>query len=783
MLILFKPFGMLEEWIISLFLLIDSVVYGFFSKLYSLFLDLATARIFKMEVFENVIYNLYIIFGVVALFIIAFSILQNMFNPDSVEKGTKNTFDVIKRLVLAVGLTCTISFFFDFLYDFQFSILTNNVIQKATIGGIGAGNIGDKITYTDTDGTQKEIEVDITEEEIGKAGLQLYGNSMAYYVLSGFIYDNDIDGDGDVVVNASKYFDVGTGTIMGVIGCIGGVAVTGVLAMTGVGIPAAATTAAGTAAICTGGVVAGIIVNDVLETVTAEEFSWNFTVNHLFLQLGEFKYLSAFSSAVSNGEMTYTFILSTIAGCILLYMLFSFCLDLGVRAAKLAFYQMVAPISFLLSIVPKNKDLMSNWFKLVITTWVEVFIRVLCLCGVALLVSNLNFVDLDSLGFVARAIIILGLITFAKQFPKLLGEVTGIKSANLKLGIKDKLAEGGAFTAGAIIGGGATALTRNLTNKWGNKKNWQNENGEVTAGSVLKNLGAGLTSGIAGGLSASARSGKAGINAKSSKDMRTAAGTGAKGAVDAREKRAAYKARHGGGVIDYGAFRSGDFKGAITGGVIGSHISDIGYGIGGWAGLNNIDSLVASNKLISEIQSQRKAIDNEARDLIIGDLAKHKGKSDYDNVFGSTYNMAELEQLEAILQEAKASGSAADIQKAQHDFDGYVKKWQDTLIDQTLIGAADWKRLATGTVAEQKMVAELSKVRMASDKYRETVSRNASESFISGLTDYTDIIDKEKAITHSHATMDTIKDAMKIAQTENARKINEIKQREEETKK
>jgi len=587
MLLLFSPFALVEEGLISLLMLIDAKIYGLFAKLYSLYLDLAMARIFDISTFDNVIKNVYVIFGVIALFIVVFSLLQAMVNPEDVSKGTKTTKDVIKRLILCVGLTCVVPFAFDFLYDFQFSLLKFQVIPKTMIGIQGSDNISYSEEYTDGEGNQGTISGQINASDFTKSGLQVYGNQMAFYVLNGFFFANDLDSDGtpdEVIVEASEHFGSDNGLVGGAIGCIGGVVITGILALTGVGIPAAATTGAGTAAICAGGVVAGVVIDGALETITAEEFSWRAVSQNLIPYFGEFDLIAPFSEAVVNGTMSYTPIISTIAGIIMLYMMFSFCLDLGVRAAKLVFYQIMAPISFLLSILPKNKDLMSTWFKAVLSTWAEVFVRIICVCGAALLISNLNFDELSNFGLIARAIIVLGIVAFAKQAPKLFGEVTGIKSANIKLGIKDKLAAGGAFTAGAIVGGGATAFTRNLTNKWAHADNWKNKDGKVTAGSVMKNIGSGLLSASAGTASAQFRAGKAGINAKSFKDMTGAATSGAKGAETARDKRAAYKASHGDSFIPY-VEKDANGKSHINGAAWG-HVTDTVRNVGEWAGFS-----------------------------------------------------------------------------------------------------------------------------------------------------------------------------------------------------
>ena len=65
-------------------------------------------------------------------------------------------------------------------------------------------------------------------------------------------------------------------------------------------------------------------------------------------------------------------------------------------------------------------------------------------------------------GLIVLAIILMGLLAFAKQAPKMLGEMLGLDSGNIKLGIKDKLKAGGFFAAWAAIGAGGLALGRNV---------------------------------------------------------------------------------------------------------------------------------------------------------------------------------------------------------------------------------------------------------------------------------------------------------------------------------
>ncbi|MBQ4060963.1 MAG: hypothetical protein IJY87_04090 [Bacilli bacterium] len=601
-----------SEAIVSFLLLIDSKIYGLFAEMYTLYIQLARAQIFDISAFDFFVNNVYVIFGVVALFILAFFLLQGMINPDDSGAGTKSIKQFVTRFVTALFLTFLVPTMFSFLYDVQDSLISWQVIPKLVLSEKGYSNPTQDVTvvYRDEEGNplykddcdpsvSDDCEELTTTEQVDISGTMLNsgGYGIAYHVLNGFLYPTgSVE---DVIVDASDYFNEETGFWATWGGCAvaagGTVLAAGITAIvtyftggTATGFAAALTGKTGTiaAAACVAAAGIGYTVNEIGETVTAKEYSWNNAVVAM-QYAGDFSSITPFSDAVVDGHMTYTPIVSTIAGLILLYMVFSFCLDLGVRAAKLVFYQIMAPISFLISTIPSKKDLMSNWFKAVMTTWLEVFIRIFCVCGVALLIRELNFDAFSGMGLIAKAIIVLGLVTFAKQFPTILGDLTGIKSGNLKLGIKEKLATGGAFAAGAIIGGGATAFARNLTNKWGNKENWKNKDGKVTAGSILKNIGGGLASASAGAASGQFRAGKAGLNAKSFADMKGAAGSGAAQAVNARDKRAAYKASHGGAWVGFETDASG--KPHLTGTAFG-HVSDTVSHVGEWAGIGTGDT-------------------------------------------------------------------------------------------------------------------------------------------------------------------------------------------------
>ena len=146
---------------------------------------------------------------------------------------------------------------------------------------------------------------------------------------------------------------------------------------------------------------------------------------------------------VENGQAKYNNFISLIVGCFAAYCLIIFCFDLGVRCAKLAFFQIIAPIPALLYIIPGKESTFKSWAKEVLNTFLEVFVRV----GVIYFITYAFYLiskaldngsllgDLASptsaTGVMVNLFIILGLLVFALRAPKLICDLLGIKADGL----------------------------------------------------------------------------------------------------------------------------------------------------------------------------------------------------------------------------------------------------------------------------------------------------------------------------------------------------------------
>lgn len=173
-----------------------------------------------------------------------------------------------------------------------------------------------------------------------------------------------------------------------------------------------------------------------------------------------------------NYVMTYTTIFSTITGVVMILLLIVFCFDIAIRSVKLGFLRMLAPVPIISRIDPKKgKEVFDKWVKTCINTYLDLFIRLLAIYFAIFVITqiiDLRFVDAvtgQEMGEVnpfVKVFIILGALMFAKQLPKLIEDLTGMKmDGKFTLNPMSKLREvplvgAGVTTAAALAGGAYT---------------------------------------------------------------------------------------------------------------------------------------------------------------------------------------------------------------------------------------------------------------------------------------------------------------------------------------
>ena len=382
------------------FAFLDRPAYWLLGLVYELFFNVASADLFANATVMKFYGRVQLILGVFMMFQLAMTILRGIVNPDSFTDTKSGAGNLITRIITALVLLTMLmpinvsprneyetqihnnGLLFGTLYSLQHRLLANN-----TLGRLVLGVDADSSNYLSPK-TKKEE-------------LQQSARIFTSTILKGFYRINLLpeserpkheDGKDDAVFNANrvcqdiddkmleKYtrVDADPGEIIG-------------------------------------------MVNETCET----DFN---ILNHIpgvNLFAGSKMYVFAYMPFISM-----------IVAYIFVFILLSFTVDVAVRAVKLAILRLIAPIPIISYMDPKgSKDSAFNsWVKTLTSTYLDLFIRLASVYFVIFLIEDIIKNGLyinQSGGLVGRlsfVIICIGLFIFAKQAPKFIKDVLGLKN-------------------------------------------------------------------------------------------------------------------------------------------------------------------------------------------------------------------------------------------------------------------------------------------------------------------------------------------------------------------
>lgn len=163
--------------------------------------------------------------------------------------------------------------------------------------------------------------------------------------------------------------------------------------------------------------------------------------------------------------VNYSIFISTVVGVIVALLFLNFCMDVAVRAIKLGFLEIISPIPIISYIDPSKSasSMFKKWLSEVGRTWASLFIRLISVFFAIFIISNINYdtITEDNSWYISLFIII-GALIFAKQLPKLIENILGIKlDGGFQLNPLKKVSNqalGGKLLTGAAVAGGGLAL-------------------------------------------------------------------------------------------------------------------------------------------------------------------------------------------------------------------------------------------------------------------------------------------------------------------------------------
>lgn len=588
-------------------LAIDSVVYFAITVAYKLFLALAQFEIFNNEAFDYLINRTYIIIGVVSLFVVAYSLLNSIINPDNASKGNKSFAKIVKNVVIAIVGVAIVPTIFNYFYYFQRVVLCNNFIPRLILQQVN----------TDTS-TLENIATELPE-----------------LIFESFFYPNGLVADGnsddnnftdDLITSEASKIIIGHS-------------------------------------------------NPIYDTDTYSLADAYTNAKNGYSFWTSFEPFIFSSPGVSDNSIQYLIILSTVAGGYIAYVFLNLCLDMGLRAVKLGYLELIAPLAIMTSIVPGQDGVFKNWSKKTISCAVEVFTRLFVVVFAVYLVGTVKNLLQPSFGsticgltlnpvyiLLMRAIIYFSIFAFAKKAPKFFSEATGIKSDGFKIGLLDKMKENGMVQAFGAIGGGVTSGVRNFAanggDNWQNAKNaWKNKNYGAAFEAAMKGAGGGIAhpgSFVAGTASGLRRGWSNTKDVKKWSNIKDGAGKAADEAMEAKLRRQDYKEAHG-----------GTTWGAVTG-----HVKDAFAPVLDYPNSHSANYAYEQKKhnSIEKISKAESAINDKVKAMM-----EDKKEDLIDSTTGKTLGVIRREQEESqqavnaavqALTEAKLSGDATRITAA-----------------------------------------------------------------------------------------------------------------------
>ena len=486
--------GFIEKGFRSLTFLLDQGIYSLAKVAYAVFYYLSNASILNDTIVKNVTVRMYTILSIIMVFVLAFNLLNYIIDPDKMNDKKIGYSAFVKDVIIALVIISMTPMLFTKLYSFQSAVISSGVIPTLILGGADDKDSAEYEMYE----KHKEDYSSLTDYYI-----QNGANTMISSIYVAFLYPTSgktaIDCVDDAARKEDSNFDYYCGAY---------------------------------------------------ETA-------KLTGN-----------IGAFGDYINNDNFNFTPLISTVAGVVLLYFMFIFCISLAKRVGKLAIIQLLAPVPVTLELLPNKKGLRKNWIDTLIKVYLEVFIYLLVMYLIIFLISlvpgtvstlfgNMTQEGISLVKIITVILLIFGLLLFAKDAPKFLMDLLGIKGMGLVTDAMKSLKPVGGMAA--FLGGTAGSMVGNAI-----------RNFNSTDGNVFQKLG----SGVGGASSTFFRNAWGARNVHSIKDANNLRRNVNKNVVTARVNRDAYAHAHPG------------FMGATRG-----HIADMGKNIGsaamGYTGVDN----------------------------------------------------------------------------------------------------------------------------------------------------------------------------------------------------
>ncbi len=389
----------------TIFMYLDFIVYWLVDQIYRLFTLIADTGVFSADTIQEFGNRIYILLAIIMVFIVSFSMIKYIINPDEFLDQQKGVGKLLMNFFIVLIAIVTVPVIFKLAFELQGIVLKENIVGKIVLGSSITSSVPGSDDNNITDG----------------------GKQISSVVFAAFFKPNeskygecqypDYSGCGDETPITILKDQLGNNkSVLGTIG--------------------------------------ENIVNEKVEVTKTTDGS---------------------SETLEQYAIEYIFIISAIAGVFLAYILLVFCLDLAVRSVKLGFLQLVAPIPIVSLLDPRQKgnNLFNKWVQSSVSTYLGLFVRLIAIyfaiyvCTIVADSDGEIFSITDPTAtpgdnILIKVFIIFGALIFAKELPKLLGDLTGMKFEGGSMKMTNAIGKTAAFGVGGAVGAGVASAAGNF---------------------------------------------------------------------------------------------------------------------------------------------------------------------------------------------------------------------------------------------------------------------------------------------------------------------------------
>lgn len=468
---LFSLGGFFGDIWMSICLSLNWLLYNVIEILYRVFSAIANVNLFDKDVFTKFTERMYIVVGIAMLFIFAYNLVLMIINPED-KKSTGQMTKLVKETIISLVLVVLMPTIFNYMAIFQKNILDSQIITKIIVGE-GSGSNNDSCDFSkmtsinDIVKTDKDSNPTDTLEKKCKSFNKKTPSVQGAYtltptLLNAFLYpvNYSLNQCEEFITSCNK----------------------------------------SNLKECD---------SDIITEKEDKELCAQFYRNYNMARYtGSVQYLlnrSYFKKLLKDEDqkiLNFNYVFSIVGGIVAIILFASYTIMIGVRVAKLGFLELIAPIPVMMRIIPKQKEaLFDKWLKELKNTYLDIFVRLIIINFSLYAVSLVpNVIDQlsgggdDNLAVVllAKAIVILGILQFAKETPALIKEFFGSSGRFSVKGGFDKWKDSAHQIGGAAGALGTTqAVGGHIAKDVFSPTNWRNWAANVkNSKGVIKKVGA-----------------------------------------------------------------------------------------------------------------------------------------------------------------------------------------------------------------------------------------------------------------------------------------------------